>query len=257
MHFLFGSAVAALLLHRGVAPPLPRPSARGGAPPTASQVAASDSPFLALGNFNVGTWRGRCTRVSPSTAEPLGDEIAYVQEVRTEQRNSEQLVLRSITQVDGADASATDYLWPSSTTDIDLDGTYSAEYSGLEQAALFGAAAAAQGAAEREVFVVEHSIASSDEERRRCLLVYRAAAAGEEGAATAGEDGASAGAAEDGADAAPAAVPVVLHLEEALLLHEVRQGLTLTLTLTLTLALALALTRTSTWSSTLQSTRTR
>ena len=232
---LFGSAVAALLLHRGVTPPLPRSSARVGSVTCEAVGSASDSPFLALGNFNVGTWRGRCTRVSPTTAEPLGEEIAYVQQVVTEQRNSEQLVLRSITQVDGADAAATDYLWPSSTTDIDLDGTYSAEYSSLEQAALFGAAAAAaQGQGEREVFVVEHSIASSDEERRRCLLVYRAAAAGEEGAATAGEDGASTGAAEDGADAAPAAVPVVLHLEEALLLHEARApGLTLTLTLTL------------------------
>ena len=136
---LFGSAVAALLLHRGVTPPLPRPSARGGSVTCEAVGSASDSPFLALGNFNVGTWRGRCTRVSPTTAEPLGEEIAYVQEVRTEQRNSEQLVLRSITQVDGADAAATDYLWPSSTTDIDLDGTYSAEYPNLEQAALFGA----------------------------------------------------------------------------------------------------------------------
>ena len=225
---LFGSAVAALLLQRGVTPPLPRSSARGGSVSCEAIGSASDSPFLALGNFNVGTWRGRCTRVSPTTAEPLGEEIAYVQQVVTEQRNSEQLVLRSITQVDGADAAATDYLWPSSTTDIDLDGTYSAEYSSLEQAALFGAAAAAaQGQGEREVFVVEHSIASSDEERRRCLLVYRAAAAGEEGEA--------AGATKDGADAeAEADAPMVLHLEEALLLHEARApGLTLTLTLTL------------------------
>ena len=210
---LFGSAVSALLIHRGVTPPLPRSSARGGSVTCEAVGSASDSPFLALGNFNVGTWRGRCTRVSPTTAEPLGEEIAYVQQVVTEQRNAEQLVLRSITQVDGADAAATDYLWPSSTTDIDLDGTYSAEYSSLEQAALFGAAAAAQG--EREVFVVEHSIASSDEERRRCLLVYRAAAAGEEGEA--------AGADKDGADAdADAAAPKELHLEEALLLHEAR-----------------------------------
>ena len=212
---LFGSAVSALLIHRGVTPPLPRSSARGGSVTCEAVGSASDSPFLALGNFNVGTWRGRCTRVSPTTAEPLSEEVAYVQQVVTEQRNAEQLVLRSITQVDGADAAATDYLWPSSTTDIDLDGTYSAEYSSLEQAALFGAAAAAQGQGEREVFVVEHSIASSDEERRRCLLVYRAAAAGEEGEA--------AGADKDGADAdADAAAPKELHLEEALLLHEAR-----------------------------------
>jgi len=211
---LVGSAVAALLLHRGVTPPLPRLSARGGSVTCEAIGSASDSPFLALGNFNVGTWRGRCTRVSPTTAEPLGDEIAYVQEVRTEQRDSDQLVLRSITQVDGAEAAVTDYLWPSSTTDIDLDGTYSAEYPSLEQAALFGAAAAA-AAQEREVFLVEHSVASSDDERRRCLLVYRAAGAGEEGEADKDSTGAGAGADAD----AP-----VLHLEEALLLHEARPG---------------------------------
>lgn len=213
---LFGSTVAALLLHRGVTPPLPRSSARGGSVSCEAIGSASDSPFLALGNFNVGTWRGRCTRVSPTTAEPLGDEIAYVQEVRTEQRDSDQLVLRSITQVDGTEAAVTDYLWPSSTTDIDLDGTYSAEYPSLEQAALFGAAAAAAAAQEREVFVVEHSVASSDEERRRCLLVYRAAAAGEEGEADKDSTGAGAGTDAD--------APVVLHLEEALLLHEARPG---------------------------------
>jgi hypothetical protein len=211
---LVGSAVAALLLHRGVTTPLPRSSARGGSVTCEAIGSASDSPFLALGNFNVGTWRGRCTRVSPTTAEPLGDEIAYVQEVRTEQRDSDQLVLRSITQVDGAEAAVTDYLWPSSTTDIDLDGTYSAEYPSLEQAALFGAAAAA-AAQEREVFLVEHSVASSDDERRRCLLVYRAAGAGEEGEADKDSTGAGAGAEAD----AP-----VLHLEEALLLHEARPG---------------------------------
>ena len=213
---LFGSAVAALLLQRGVTPPLPRSSARGGSVSCEAIGSASDSPFLALGNFNVGTWRGRCTRVSPTTAEPLGDEIAYVSEVRAEQRDSDQLVLRSITQVDGAEAAVTDYLWPSSTTDIDLDGTYSAEYSSLEQAAIFGAAAAA-AAQEREVFVVEHSVASSDDERRRCLLVYRAAGAGEEGEADKDSTGAGAGADAD-------APELVLHLEEALLLHEARPG---------------------------------
>ena len=162
-----------------------------------------DSPYLALANFNVGTWRGRVQRISPTTAEPLGAEQSYVQVVRAEQRRPEQLVLTSETRLDGEQSSTSDALLTSRSLDVDLDGTFSAEHARLEQAALFGVAA--DGAA----LVLEHSVAVSDDERRRCLLVYKQC--GSEG--TDDDDDDDESAAEGG----------LLELEEALLLVEARQ----------------------------------
>ena len=179
---------------------LPRapPSSRCAAPVAMARQQPStlspDSPYLALANYNVGTWRGRAQRISPTTAEPLDAEQSYVQVVRAEQRRPEQLVLTSETRLDGEQSRASDTLLTSRSTDVDLDGTFSAEHASLEQATLFGVAA------DDDALVLEHSVAVSDDERRRCLLVYKPCA--DEGT-------------DDDDDE--------LELEEALLLVEARQ----------------------------------
>lgn len=111
--------------------------------------------------FNVGTWQGVCHDIDPITAEPSFPCATYSCRVALFDQS------RVVTTATVGEIERDETFIIDTATDIDLDGTYSAEHSaGMELVGLLAPDARSSST------VIEHSIATSDSERRRCLLVY-------------------------------------------------------------------------------------
>jgi len=133
---------------------------------------AAESPWTSYVSFNHGTWHGRASVIDVSSQAMLACD--YIHEVKT---TAKPLEVSTKTACGGAVALETVVL--DSTTDVDLDGSYSASssFAGASALAILAAARAAAGSdtgpsTPAERFLVEHSIAVSETERRRCMLLY-------------------------------------------------------------------------------------
>lgn len=145
------------------------PAARAPAPLCRD---AASSPWVALKSFNCGTWHGQCVAYDRTDTRAPPASIAYNHTVC---ESGTPLELTSTTIIQGSDAPVLHPLRFSSTTDVDLDGSFSDEHAGerglLHARALLEATHGPEAHQGTEL-VLEHTLAISDTERWRCLLFY-------------------------------------------------------------------------------------
>jgi len=100
------------------------PAARAPAPLCRD---AASSPWVALKSFNCGTWHGQCVAYDRTDTRAPPASIAYNHTVC---ESGTPLELTSTTIIQGSDAPVLHPLRFSSTTDVDLDGSFSDEHAG-------------------------------------------------------------------------------------------------------------------------------
>lgn len=145
------------------------------AAPVAATLEAQHTLFA---RFNGAEWKGLATFVDPLTGEP-GIPVAYdhVVVAQGDAAKRDSVVVRTSTTV-GGEPQDDQVAWAGSTTDVDVDGSYSMQHpAGLGLATQLAAAATRAdgtplGVALDDALVLDCSLAVSDEERRRCLLAY-------------------------------------------------------------------------------------
>jgi hypothetical protein len=132
----------------------------------------ASSPWVALKAFNCGTWHGQCVAYDRTDSRVPPASVNYNHTVC---ESGMPLELTSTTVIQGSDAPVLHPLRLSSTTDVDLDGSFSDQHAGerglLHARALLEATHGAE-AHRGAKLVLEHTLAISDTERWRCLLVY-------------------------------------------------------------------------------------